>query len=113
MCRLSPGAYIRFTNLKLKNPELKTMLAIGGWNEGSTKYSEVRITYLSVSMGQERDKSATDGTGITLEPDRNGTDETFRVPKKIFMIFSAYCSLSLSVFDTLLKTGCFFIRHPE
>ena len=37
------GAYIRFTNLKLKNPDMKALLGIGGWNEGSTKYSEVRF----------------------------------------------------------------------
>lgn len=35
------GAYIRLTNLKQKNPNLKTLIAIGGWNEGSTKYSQV------------------------------------------------------------------------
>ncbi|XP_015914102.1 chitinase-3-like protein 1 [Parasteatoda tepidariorum] len=33
------GAYNRFNELKKKNSELKTLLAIGGWNEGSTKYS--------------------------------------------------------------------------
>lgn len=35
------GAMVRFTNLTLQNPELKTLLAIGGWNEGSEKYSKV------------------------------------------------------------------------
>lgn len=33
------GAYERFNNLKKKNPNLSTLIAIGGWNEGSTKYS--------------------------------------------------------------------------
>lgn len=33
-------AYARFTKkLKEKNPSLKTIIAIGGWNEGSEKYS--------------------------------------------------------------------------
>jgi len=35
------GAYLRFTGLKKVNPALKTILAIGGWNEGSTKYSKM------------------------------------------------------------------------
>lgn len=33
----------RFTNLKAKNPKLKALVAIGGWNEGSEKYSKVEI----------------------------------------------------------------------
>ncbi|XP_065572710.1 probable endochitinase [Artemia franciscana] len=35
------GAYTRFNNLKLKNPKLRTWIAIGGWNEGSEKYSRM------------------------------------------------------------------------
>ena len=33
--------YGEFVNLKQTNPNLKAMLAIGGWNEGSVKYSEM------------------------------------------------------------------------
>lgn len=40
------GAYLRFTGLKKKNPELKALIAIGGWNEGSEKYSQVKIAQL-------------------------------------------------------------------
>merc|ERR1712180_153085 len=32
-------AYNRFTGLKEYNPKLKTLLAVGGWNEGSENYS--------------------------------------------------------------------------
>ncbi|XP_050738876.1 probable chitinase 2 isoform X2 [Eriocheir sinensis] len=32
-------AYDRFTGLKEMNPSLVTLLAVGGWNEGSAKYS--------------------------------------------------------------------------
>lgn len=35
------GAYLRFTGLKRINPQLKTILAIGGWNEGSISYSNM------------------------------------------------------------------------
>ncbi|XP_069175354.1 probable chitinase 10 [Procambarus clarkii] len=34
-------AYDRFTALKNKNADLITILAVGGWNEGSTKYSNM------------------------------------------------------------------------
>jgi len=35
------GAYNRFTKLKLINPNLKTLLSVGGWNEGATSYSHM------------------------------------------------------------------------
>lgn len=38
------GAMRRFTNLKQRNPAVKTLLAIGGWNEGSEKYSNMVAT---------------------------------------------------------------------
>ena len=39
------GAYLRFTGLKRINPQLKTILAVGGWNEGSINYSNVCSNY--------------------------------------------------------------------
>lgn len=33
------GGYAKFTGLKTYNKQLKTLLAIGGWNEGSTRFS--------------------------------------------------------------------------
>ena len=38
------GAFDRFNRLKLYNPGLKTILAIGGWNEGSENYSDMALT---------------------------------------------------------------------
>jgi len=35
------GAYLRFTRMKERSPQIKTMLSIGGWNEGSKKYSQM------------------------------------------------------------------------
>lgn len=35
-------AFDRFTALKKKNPSLVATLAVGGWNEGSARYSAVR-----------------------------------------------------------------------
>ncbi|XP_023225350.1 probable chitinase 10 [Centruroides sculpturatus] len=39
------GAYQRFNDLKKKNPNLTTLLAIGGWNEGSIKYSKMTSSH--------------------------------------------------------------------
>jgi len=36
---IEQGGYAKFTGLKTYNKELKTMLAIGGWNEGSSRFS--------------------------------------------------------------------------
>ncbi|CAH0759608.1 unnamed protein product [Diatraea saccharalis] len=35
------GNYKNFNELKKKSPSLKTLLGVGGWNEGSLKYSEM------------------------------------------------------------------------
>lgn len=37
----------RFNALREKNPRLKTLIAIGGWNEGSRKYSRFVVSFLS------------------------------------------------------------------
>ena len=37
----SAGGYARFNALKAHNKNLKTLLAIGGWNEGSTRFSKL------------------------------------------------------------------------
>lgn len=37
----SDGNYRRMMNLKEQNPKLKILLAIGGWNHGSAKFSDV------------------------------------------------------------------------
>uniref|UniRef100_A0A182PEJ9 Chitinase n=1 Tax=Anopheles epiroticus TaxID=199890 RepID=A0A182PEJ9_9DIPT len=36
---ISLGGYSRFIQLKQRNPNVKLMIAIGGWNEGSSSYS--------------------------------------------------------------------------
>lgn len=45
------GALLRFTGLKNLNPKLKTLLAIGGWSEGSEKYSKVCVKLKLEPMG--------------------------------------------------------------
>ena len=31
------GAYNRFTDMKITNPDLKVFISVGGWNEGNMK----------------------------------------------------------------------------
>ncbi|CAH1179462.1 unnamed protein product [Phaedon cochleariae] len=38
---IEKGGYAKFTGLKTYNKDLKTMLAIGGWNEGSSRFSSM------------------------------------------------------------------------
>ncbi|CAN8029345.1 unnamed protein product, partial [Ixodes persulcatus] len=38
------GMYRKFNDLKLQNRDLKTIIAVGGWNEGSEKYSNMSST---------------------------------------------------------------------
>lgn len=74
-------AYARFTNgLKEKNPSLKTIIAIGGWNEGSEKYSAMassaatRETFAD-SVVEFLDKFNFDGLDIDWEyPSTRGGD---------------------------------------
>lgn len=39
------GAYKRFVGLKEKNPALKALISIGGWQDGSQKYSQVECLF--------------------------------------------------------------------
>lgn len=38
---IAQGGFKKFVGLKDKNPNLKTLIAIGGWNEGAEKYSKM------------------------------------------------------------------------
>ena len=40
----------RFVGLKKKNAALKAVLAIGGWNEGSVNYSNVKYEFLHIKQ---------------------------------------------------------------
>jgi GH18 family chitinase len=35
------GGFRRFKELKNRNPEFKALVSIGGWNEGSVRFSQV------------------------------------------------------------------------
>lgn len=41
---IEQGNYKKFVGLKQYNPGLKTMVAIGGWNEGSKRYLRTQNT---------------------------------------------------------------------
>ncbi|XP_076310082.1 uncharacterized protein LOC143225125 isoform X2 [Tachypleus tridentatus] len=42
---IEQGNYKKFVGLKSYNPELKTMIAVGGWNEGSERFSQMVADY--------------------------------------------------------------------
>lgn len=68
------GAMVRFTGLKSQNPELKAILAIGGWNEGSEKYSKM------VSIPSERAKFTSSVVEFLLKYNFDGLDFDWEYP---------------------------------
>ena len=72
------GNYKRLNELKKQNPDLKTLIAIGGWNEGSTKYSLMAATKKSrkqfvYSVLRFLDKHSFDGLEVDWEyPTKRG-----------------------------------------
>jgi len=68
------GAFKRFTGLKELNPQLKTLLAIGGWNEGSEKYSDM------ASNPSERAKFVASVVNFLLEYNFDGLDFDWEYP---------------------------------
>lgn len=43
---VGPTYYTEFTDLKKVNPELKTILAVGGWTHASTNFTDMVILFL-------------------------------------------------------------------
>lgn len=70
------GAFQRFTGLKAHNPHLKTLLAIGGWNEGATKYSQM------VAQPQRRAVFIQSALDMVLEHNFDGLDLDWEYPGK-------------------------------
>ena len=83
------GAFQRFTGLKEINPGLKTLLAIGGWNEGSTKYSEMastperRAVFIQSALDMVLEHNF---DGLDLDWEYPGTGKL--CPLKIVLLFS-------------------------
>lgn len=86
MLTLHPtGIYKKFNSLKKVNPRLKTIIAIGGWNEGSIKYSEMASTdegrkKFAQSVVAFLDRHGFDGLDMDWEypTQRGGNNETDR-----------------------------------
>lgn len=68
------GAYLRFTGLKKINPELKTILAIGGWGEGSINYSNM------VADGEKRAVFTKSVVDLLLAYNFDGLDVDWEYP---------------------------------
>ncbi|XP_063834196.1 probable chitinase 2 isoform X1 [Ostrinia nubilalis] len=73
------GNFKNFTSLKEKNPNLKTLVAVGGWNEGSANYSimaaepEYRQNFINTSLAMILEYNF-DGLDVDWEyPNRRDT----------------------------------------
>ncbi|CAD6225809.1 GSCOCT00005737001.2-RA-CDS [Cotesia congregata] len=66
----------RFNKLKLKNPALKTLVAIGGWNEGSRKYS------IMASNPESRERFADNAVTFVKQWGFDGFDLDWEYPNQ-------------------------------
>ena len=73
------GAFKRFTGLKKVNPQLKALLAIGGWNEGCTKYSEM------AKNSQRRATFIQSALDMVLKHEFDGLDLDWEYPGNTFL----------------------------
>jgi chitinase len=69
-----PDNMNRFNALKTLNPMLKTLVAIGGWNEGSSKYSRL------AADPQMREVFAADAKNFVLKYGFDGLDIDWEYP---------------------------------
>jgi len=70
------GGFTKATNLKVKYPHLKVNLAIGGWNEGSKKYSNL------AADPKKRKTFVNSATSFILEHKFDGLDLDWEYPTK-------------------------------
>jgi chitinase len=70
------GNIKKFNKLKTINPQLKTLAAIGGWNEGSRKYSEV------ARDPAKRRRFAQEAKKFVLQYGFNGLDLDWEYPSQ-------------------------------
>lgn len=71
---LFPDGYKRFNDLKRKHSNLKTILAIGGWDEGGQKYSDM------VSSKERRATFVQSAVKWVKEHDFDGFDLDWEYP---------------------------------
>ena len=71
-----PGGYAEAVALKEKNPELKVMIAIGGWAEGGKKYSDM------ANSAESRSKFVKSAVAFIKEHNFDGLDYDWEYPGK-------------------------------
>lgn len=80
MSLLQPtGGYKVAIGLKQKNPALKVLIAIGGWNEGGKKYSQMASSKVS------RDRFVASAVAFLQEHKFDGLDLDWEYPGELTM----------------------------
>ncbi len=106
----SKGMFEHFTDLKMQNPGLKTLLAVGGWTHGSNGFTEVvasaasRKKFIDHAIGYLR-KWKFDGLDLDWEypGDNVRSDDPMKKPENR-ELFTVWCQVRKQLYKRWVMT---------